>query len=122
VKNDREGFGEWLYDELERINPSDLTTALFRDRPYDGQPHTDLGERGKQLVRGLTMRDVRDCFVRACFFASGLPREKYPKSLYELPWESIDPLAVCQSMLCEVEKMMGIYPNVPPGKCHRGSL
>ena len=25
---------------------------------------------------------------------------------------SVDPMAVCQNMLCEIEKVMGIYPNV----------
>lgn len=100
--------------EIERICPSDyLSAALDPGRPYDGQPWTDTGERGKTLVQGLTFRDVRDCFVVGCFQASGLPVSEYPKSLYELPWDRMDPLAVFQNMSCEMERRMGIYPNVP---------
>ena len=36
-----------------------------RKRPYDGQPHTDDGIRGMVEIRGLTMRDIKDCFVKA---------------------------------------------------------
>ena len=38
--------------------------SLDQARPYDGQPHTDQGLRGKTFVSGLTMRDVADCMVR----------------------------------------------------------
>ena len=50
---------------LEALCPSSLAEHLDRDRPYDGQPHTDAGERGRTMVEGLTMRDVVDCFVRS---------------------------------------------------------
>jgi len=33
--------------------------------------------------------------------------------VYALPWDNMDPLAVAANMTCEVEKLMGIYPNVP---------
>lgn len=96
---------------LEYINPSGLPGP--RDRPYDGQVHTDLGERGRTEIRGITFRDLRDCFMRACFLASGLSEDEWPASIYELPWPKMDPLAVSQNMSCEVERMMGIFPNVP---------
>lgn len=99
---------------LERLSPSDYMTAMFGDRPYDGQPHTDSGIRGATEIRGVTFRDVRDAFVRACFHASGLTTEGWPVSLYQLPWQHMDPLAVCQNMLCEIERVMGIYPNLTP--------
>lgn len=106
--------GESLADFIERANPSDyLTAALDPKRPYDGQSHTSTGERGKTLLTGLTMRDIRDCFIVGCFEASGLSKGDYPKSLYELPWDDMDPLAVCQNMLCEIERRMGIFPNIP---------
>lgn len=96
---------------LEYISPSGLPGS--RDRPYDGQVHTDLGERGRTEVRGLTMRDLRDCFMRACFLSSGLPESEWPASIYKLPWATMDPVAISQNLTCEVERMMGIFPNVP---------
>ena len=114
------GFSEELNNELERISPSDLLSAFQRNRPYNGQPQTDTGQRGKQEISGITMRDIRDSFVIGCFKASGLPTEEYPNSLYDLPWDDMDPIAVCQNMMCEVEKRMGIYPNVPKLKEKEG--
>lgn len=38
--------------------------SMRRDRPYSGQRHTCLGQRGQQEVSGVTMRDIYDCFVR----------------------------------------------------------
>lgn len=111
-----ETFPEELRRLLEDVGPSNYAQTLFRDRPYDGQPWTDLGVRGKQEVRGLTFRDLRDCYIRACYQSSGLPIEEYPKSLYKLPWDEMDPLAVFQNMSCEIEKLMGIFPNVPKFK------
>ena len=90
-----------------------------RERPYDGQPHTDDGERGKTLVEGLTMRDIMDCFVRGYLQASEeFPHERTESgkwnhnSVYECE-DTRDPLAIGQCMMCNVEKMMGIFPNVP---------
>lgn len=104
---------EEIMVELERVNPSSLAAHLDRSRPYDGQPHTDTGERGKQLVEGLTMRDIRDCYIRACFESSGLMIEEWPGDIYKLPWDNMDPIAIVQNLTCNIEKMMGIYPNVP---------
>jgi hypothetical protein len=41
---------------------------MRRDRPYNGQPHTDTGVRGMTEIRGVTFRDMRDCFIRLCCF------------------------------------------------------
>lgn len=96
-----------------------------RNRPYDGQPHTHNGERGKTLVAGLTFRDVKDCFIKGALLACGGQENfKYlyerakqntwvEDDIYKIPWEQIDPLAVWQNMSCEMERMMGIFPNVP---------
>lgn len=102
-----------LLTEMERINPSSLAAHLDRERPYDGQPHTDTGERGKTEVRGLTMRDIRDCYIRACYDASGLSPEEWPGDVYKLPWEQMDPIAIVQNLTCWIERYMGIFPNVP---------
>lgn len=130
-----------------------------RERPYNGQPWTDDGARGKTEVRGLTMRDIRDCLMKA-FLLSGATKEyleadeflkcwdfsncktdkdkptptqylldnqdKYVftkvetgnwrhQDVYKLDLSNIDPIAVAQNMSCEIEKMMGIFPNVNAG-------
>ena len=105
----------WLERAMEAMNPSDYATAaLNRERPYNGQPHTDEGIRGSTLVEGLTMRDVKDCFVIGAYRATGKPMEDYPPTLYGIDWNDLDPMAVCQNMLCAIEERMGIFPNVPP--------
>lgn len=106
-------FSEEFNRELERIGPSSLAAHLDRDRPYDGQAHTDHGTRGATKVEGLTYRDVRDCFIRACYESSGLPIEEWPGTVYDLPWHQMDIIAVAQNLTCNMEKYQGIYPNVP---------
>lgn len=98
---------------IEALSPSTIASALDRERPYDGQPWTDHGERGKTLVSGLTMRDIHDCYIIGAYQSSGLPESEYPESVYELPWDEIDPIAVAQNMVCEIERRMGIFPNIP---------
>jgi hypothetical protein len=41
-----------------------------RERPYNGQMHTSEGLRGKQEVRGLTMRDISDCYIKGLLEAA----------------------------------------------------
>lgn len=123
-----------------------------RERPYNGQSWTDEGERGKTEVRGLTMRDIRDCLIKAMLISS--PSDEYlnqidkcwdfsvelkkptqylldrqnepdfictkvelgtwrPQDVYKINWDNIDPLAIAQNLTCEIEKMMGIFPNLP---------
>lgn len=97
---------------------------MRRDRPYLGQPHTTTGERGKTEVRGVTFRDLRDCFIRAVCLSTG-PGPLYNQAvrgenavlcendLYSITWNNLDPMAVCRNLCCEVERIMGIFPNVP---------
>jgi hypothetical protein len=125
-----------------------------RDRPYNGQSHTYEGDRGKQLVSGLTIRDIKDCFVIA-LLQSICPSEKYlnPEEfikcwdfsvnppiptqylldkqsdpdyistkvdsgnwrgvdVYKVDLSKVDPLAISQNLACNIEKMMGIFPNI----------
>ena len=94
-----------------------------RNRPYDGQPHTDNGLRGKTKIKGITFRDLRDCYIKACFLSAGHTNpELYERvenggwltnDIYKINFSEIDPIAIAQNMSCEVEKLMGIYPNVP---------
>ncbi len=92
-----------------------------RERPYDGQSHTIQGVRGTTLVEGLTFRDVVDCLIKGYLFSTG-PGELYEKAqagtwvhddVYKIDLQELDPSAVGQSMAVEMEKMMGIFPNVP---------
>ena len=99
-------------------------TNLSSKRPYNGQPWTDAGERGKTLVEGLTMRDVADCFARALFQSSG-PGPLYDASqdgdgcslsnndMYKVDLNQIGAVAWQQNLTCEIERMMGIFPNIP---------
>ena len=100
-----------------------------QERPYNGQPQTDHGERGKTEVCGLTMRDIADCFVQGFLAASGIS-ELADKTIaldtdeanyktgdwrYEDVYKiknDLDPQAVIQMAMCFVEKYMGIFPNV----------
>jgi hypothetical protein len=95
--------GEYTPENMERL----LGAFGFggkRDRPYNGQPWTANGARGQTIVTGLTMRDIADCFARGAVLA-GLGDDT----------PNIDRDAVLQAGLCEIEKMMGIFPNVPDG-------
>lgn len=94
--------------------------SLSSDRPYDGQPHTDQGERGKTLVEGLTMRDICDCYVLGFLMATDrMGLAESGTATYNDVYEAqegdpdFDPIAAMQNMMCEIEKRMGIYPNVP---------
>lgn len=99
---------------------------MRRDRPYSGQPHTDTGQRGATEIRGVTFRDLRDCFIRAVFLsAHHVKPAQYEEAckgenavlcendLYGWDLNQLDPIAVAQNLSCEVERAMGIYPNVP---------
>jgi len=102
------------------------------DRPYSGQPHTNTGQRGKTEIKGLTFRDLRDCYIRAVLLSTGAEiidgvdmRPRYEQAckgedavlcendLYGFNMDKLDPIAICQNLCCEIEKAMGIYPNVP---------
>jgi hypothetical protein len=108
---------------------------MRRDRPYNGQYHTDKGIRGSQMISGVTMRDLKDAFIRAFIishpsyksgtwiknepnFTLGEECKKGPDAcicendVFRLKG-SVDPLAVSQNLTCEIEKLMGIYPNLP---------
>ena len=52
---------------------------------------------GKQVIEGLRMRDIRDCLHRAAFSSIR---------------KAIDVEALAQNLGCEIEKVMGIFPNV----------
>ena len=114
-----------LSNFIDEVTGSNIKN-LRRDRPYNGQMHTDTGERGKQIVSDVTMRDLRDCLLRSFFLCSGhISYERYEEAnkgegaqlcdndLYGWNLDDIDPVALMQNFTCEVERIMGIFPNVP---------
>lgn len=101
--------------------------SLWRGRPYDGQPWTRNGARGATEIKGITFRDLRDCFIRAiCQSAFDVAPALYEESqkgeraalcendLYGIDLNQLDIMAVNQNLSCEVERAMGIFPNVEP--------
>ena len=123
-----------LWDQIEHdLGLNDH--SMQRDRPYNGQPHTSTGIRGDTEIKGITFRDLRDCFIRAILISTGgeywpekdkkdqmkmLYDEAYKgqaaalceNDLYGFDLDLLDPMAVCQNLCCEIERAMGIYPNV----------
>ena len=99
---------------------------MRRTRPYSGQPHTSMGERGKTEIKGITFRDLRDCFIRAiCLSSAHAAPHLYEQAemgenavlcendVYGIELDRLDIMAVYQNLSCEIERLMGIYPNVP---------
>lgn len=97
-----------------------------RSRPYGGQPHTVNGIRGATEIKGVTFRDLRDAYIRAVFqSAHHLAPHLYEQAqkgeqamisendLYSLDWNDLDPMAIMQNLSCEIEGLMGIFPNIP---------
>ncbi len=125
----------------EVISSLHETEEMDPNRPYNGQSHTHHGVRGQAEVKGLTMRDIRDCFIRAFIIShsyhvydeakreytlirqepnatlideanKGIHAKINDNDIYNLVGD-IDPIAVSQNLTCEIEKMMGIFPNLP---------
>lgn len=94
---------------------SSSDTRNDRDRQYDGQTWTVDGIRGKTEVKGVTMRDIKDCYIKAVLLSMGvgLKEDWRPQDLYKVDYNNIDPLAIISNLTVEIEKMMGIYPNIP---------
>jgi hypothetical protein len=86
-----------------------------RSRPFDKAPQTFIGERGKQEVNGVTVRDVADCVAKAWLDSTGHHGKPDPTyaDIYLAPVFRPDPMAIVQNACVELEKRMGIFPNVP---------
>jgi len=83
----------------------------FDDREIDrnpdyskGQPHTDYGERGSYPVNGIKFSVLYQA-VSVGIKESCMDGQEFDDL-------KIDPEAVAQNVACNVEKLMGIYPNV----------
>lgn len=121
------GVGRQIADAIDDLYTEGLE-GMPRTRPYNGQPWTTHGVRGKTVVSGLTMRDILDCYIRGyCLSVGGgdvpsddrLCREAdrgeaanlNANDLYTIT-AAVDPMAVYQNMMGEIERLMGIFPNI----------
>jgi hypothetical protein len=115
-----EDFNQFLGDAMRECDGSSAI-SMDRNRPYNGQPWTDTGIRGQQLVEGLTMRDICDCYIRGIISSCNddyLKRKMEENTLkwddiYDVDFNDIDLHAIRQNLTCHIERMMGIFPNVP---------
>lgn len=119
IEND--GTPEGICEAISKALSADDGRSFNSDRPYNGQPHTDLGARGMFPVSGVTVRDIGDCLSLGLLLASG-KGEPYSKAsdgkavmgdLYKIDLSDIDIRAAIQNAMCELEKRMGVYPNIP---------
>lgn len=79
-----------------------LQGAPDRRRPFDGQPHTFGGQRGQApVLSGLNLRDIHDMVLLA-IRQSTLPEDHMDQ----------DTDAIAQNACCNIEALMGIYPNL----------
>lgn len=118
-----------IFEDFE--NSQGLNDTMWRNRPYKGQRHTVLGERGKTEIKSITFRDLHDAFILAAFDAGNFMlteeqnkrREQgrmFINEIYQLDLNRLDPIAWEQNMGVRIEKMMGIYPNIPELKIDEG--
>ena len=100
-----------ILEAIEELKCIGILDVLDRNRPYNGQRHTDDGKRGETEVRGITMRDVRDCLILA-FYDSRPPDCNPPESVEDLPLDDMSLEAISQNLACWIERYMGIFPNI----------
>ena len=123
---ERMNMNELAHQIAVAINELGSDHNMRRDRPYLGQPHTDTGVRGMTEIRGITFRALRDCYVRAVLLSAhhlvpalyeeatkGPDAVLCENDLFGFNLDELDPIAIAQNLSCEVERIMGIFPNVP---------
>ena len=112
-KYDNAPYAKQILEAIERYKPIGLDQVLNPHRPYRGQRHTADGERGKQQIVGLTVRDIRDCLILSFYDASPPENKKNPpKSVEDLPLHEMSLESISQHLMCWIERYMGIYPNI----------
>lgn len=114
----------------EMKNKKDLG-EIIKDVMHDPQPHTILGQRGQQEIK-LKKIQIAECVLRGMLDGGtyyGLTKDGEltnnidPEFLeyhhlidliYEVEWmKDFDPVAIVQCIGCHLEKVLGIYPNIP---------
>jgi len=116
--------------EDKNSNKKDFNEIL-KDVMHDPQPHTMLGIRGQQEIK-LKKIHIAECFLRGMLeggtyynldkngkLTNRIDVEKLEYHhlidiIYEVEWmKDFDPVAIIQCAGCHLEKVLGIYPNVP---------
>ena len=122
--------------EENKLNP-DLSNLgdIINEVAHSPQPHTILGIRGQQEMK-LKEIQIAECFLRGMLdggtywnltadgeLTNNLPPEKLEYHhlidiIYKVEWlKDFDPVAIVQCAGVHLEKVLGIYPNVPPLNC-----
>jgi len=107
----------------DKVEEADIDSPIYTlymnpTRPYSGRIFSFSSNRGKASLEGITIRDVRDCFIRGLLQASGNnglhKLADHGKNsilntgdIYAVPLDEVDPMAVFQNMACEIEKLIG---------------
>lgn len=116
-----------MINEINEDNFADFLNEVS----HTPQPHTILGERGQQEIK-LKDIQIAECFLRgmldsATYYSvsekgeltNRISTEKLEYHhlidlVYNVEWrEDFDPVAIVQCASCHLEKVLGIYPNVP---------
>lgn len=119
MKNARKKLLEIISYKVAMADFESPIYTLYMDpnRPYDGYGYTFGSSRGKTTLEKLTIRDIRDCFIRGVLLAAGdnnlYKLASYGKysilnsnDIYEIPIGELDPMAIFQNMACEIEKLL----------------
>ncbi len=110
-KYDNSKAAKQIAEAIEEYKGPQFDRIKARNRLYKGQPWTTEGNRGKEEVTGLTMRDIRDCLFLACY-DSRPPGIPITESVEALPFEDMSIEAIAQNLNCLIERYMGIFPNI----------
>jgi hypothetical protein len=111
-RHDNAKSAKQIAEAIEDLKSIGLADILDRNRPYNGQRWTDDGARGKQEVKGITMRDIRDCLILAFYDARPPECNPPPKEVEDLPLNEMSLESISQHLTCWIERYMGIYPNI----------
>lgn len=117
---------------MDELNP-DLSNLgeIINKVAHEGQPHTILGIRGQQEIK-LKEIEIAECFLRGMIdgatyynlskdgkLTGNIDVEKLEYHhlidlVFKVEWMlNFDPVAVVQCACCHLEKVLGIFPNVP---------
>ena len=87
---------------IDHFDYGDVT--IDHNPSYKGAPHTFSGSRGDYFLHGIRLSDI--------FQAVSIALKRSSRDEAEFNSLPIDPEAVAQNLCVEVEKLMGIYPNI----------
>ncbi len=99
-----------------------LSDAI-NEASHSPQPHTIAGKRGDVIINGVTFRQIAECVLRGMLDGAthydktdtvNLDYHRLIDIIYKVEWlGDFDPMAIVQNASCHIEKVLGIYPNIP---------